>query len=118
MCNPSDCFKTIKVFAPDCNSGHFNIGGLPRITQVEINELKQNKLTIIPNPAQNNEVTILSPENKTFIEIFNSEGRIIKTHNFYGSESKMDVHLFSPGLYIVRYHFGDKQYKNTKLIKL
>lgn len=115
-CNNRDCFKTVKVYKPNCSSGHFD-GGQPR-TNIAESSKELNVLSIIPNPVTSSEIRIISPYSTTFVDVFDYDGKIVETFSFQGNEVSKDISYLNRGVYILRYHAGNKFFKSTKLVKL
>jgi hypothetical protein len=73
---------------------------------------------IIPNPAKDEFVLIMSSEN--FIEakltIFKVDGQQISTHNLLQTKTKINVSELSPGIYILNINIDGKPF-NKRLVK-
>jgi hypothetical protein len=71
-------------------------------------------ISIFPNPSSD-KIKIISPD-KTFFEISNINGQIIKTINHDSGETSVDIRDLSSGVYIVRAK-TDKEIVIKKIIK-
>lgn len=60
----------------------------------------ENRFVIFPNPATN-EIKILGFRNG-LIEMFNMEGKIVKTFNKHRPEATMDISKLSAGVYVIK----------------
>lgn len=72
--------------------------------------------TIIPNPTENN-INIESKQNIDLIEIFDVNGRIIKSINTDATNYKVDISSLLTGEYIIKVT-SDRKSSTKKIIKL
>lgn len=98
------CFKTVKIFQPDCASGDFDGDKLykPSVTLENIYQ-PHDALSIVPNPIDNNELRILSKLDQTSIEIYNTASSLVHQSTFLGSEYKWNMTNVPSGIYFVKY---------------
>ena len=98
-------FSGINSFNNDVRTSiaEINLRGTDIISPNAVSDLEQeNKiLKIYPNPVKDILNIQLSKPQKTFVEIYNSYGMVVKTKTINGSTS-MDVSVLSKGIYIIR----------------
>ncbi|AZQ65547.1 T9SS type A sorting domain-containing protein [Flammeovirga pectinis] len=124
--------NTITITFPD-NSGHvsslamrvFNFS-LPvertfdlqmPPTAIEGTQLSNNNLVLLPNPSQQEQVSVIVKGNKIpeYIEFVDLSGKVVLTEKMGVNTKKIEVKSLKNGIYIVRVHL-DKQVLTQKLI--
>lgn len=87
-------------------------------TFLAVNEVeKSNSINLFPNPTTQY-ISIASPLTKIDeVEIFNSEGRLVKKAVIRNETDKIDVKDFASGVYYVRTYNGRNFIKSMKFIK-
>lgn len=83
-----------------------------------VNDLeKATSINLFPNPTTQY-ISIASPLVKiNEVEIFNSEGRLMKKVSVKNETDKIDVNDFATGVYYVRTYNGKEFIKSMKFIK-
>lgn len=75
------------------------------------------KIMVFPNPTTHY-ISISSPTTKIDeIEIFNSEGRLIKKSEIRNETTKVDINDFPTGMYYIRAYGKGNFIKSMKFIK-
>ena len=64
------------------------------------NDLLDGHLNVFPNPAS--DYLIIETTEKTFIEILNIEGQLLKRLEANGNKINVDISMFSSGVYIIK----------------
>jgi len=64
-------------------------------------DINQNKLSAYPNPA-NNQVNITGMQGETTIELFNSNGSLVKTVRTQESNLSLSIESLSDGIYLLK----------------
>jgi hypothetical protein len=85
---------------------------------LSVNDIeKANSINLFPNPTTQY-ISIASPLTKiNEVEIFNSEGRLIKRVSINNETDKIDVRDFAAGVYFVRTYNEKAFVKSMKFIK-
>lgn len=92
------------------NGGDTFIAKLSKSLSLKDNPILFNDISIYPVPVRD-KLNVEIPQ-KSIIEIINDKGRIIKTLDFYGGQTIIDLENFKNGVYILR-----AQSKNEIVIK-
>jgi hypothetical protein len=71
---------------------------------------------VYPNPARDRLNIKCNKTKGTFVEIFNSVGRIYTASSFYSQEITIDLSQFSPGLYFVKINGANKVFWIEKIV--
>jgi len=121
-CINSDCYKTIYVPNPDCDTrGEIEKKGIEnRSGNTENSNRKhpeKGKLSVIPNPFNTEEVILHSTLKRTVFEIFDMSGHIIQHGDFKGREYKLKM-TAPPGIYFIKYYNKTNKPEIVKIIKL
>lgn len=116
-CVADNCYKIIKVFKPDCKSGHFDPASPAKISDTK-EIIEKAGIQVIPNPINQQEVRILSSLDKSSIEIYNSTAILVHKTHFIGSEYRWNMSHLSAGSYFVKYHDGNGNIQTIKFLKL
>lgn len=116
-CVTDNCYKVIKVFEPDCNSGHFDSSSPPRISNTKDDDVPSD-LTVIPNPINQQEIRIVSSLARSSIEIYNITGMSVHKTEFTGSEHRWNMSHLPSGNYFVKYQDDDGNIRTIKFVKL
>lgn len=75
----------------------------------------KNQISVYPNPA-NEHVYIKNETNQSLpIEIYDAQGRIIKTVNIEKGKNKINISSLNSGIYIIRY-FKDSHFHIQKIV--
>lgn len=69
-------------------------------TTIIVNEIKDNKFSLFPNPAKT-ELTIKTTQNKIMV-IYNYLGVVVLTKTLENNETKLDISNLASGIYFVR----------------
>jgi len=64
-------------------------------------DINQEKLSVYPNPA-NNQVNITGMQGETTIELFNSNGSLVKTVRTQESNLSFSIESLSDGIYLLK----------------
>ena len=74
-----------------------------RIQRVNENILKENRINIFPNPANDYvKFKLLSKTNISFIEIINIQGILVNQQKIVNNQNTIDVSDLSVGMYIIK----------------
>ena len=93
----------------------FNINGFP--DAINEQRLHINKANIYPNPAHDFlNVDLLSPVNISYIEIFNAQGILVKSHVLANNQNTLDLRDLNCGIYLLKI-YTDNGCVVKKLIK-
>jgi len=87
-------------------------------TEIVSAELPEQKITIHPNPTKGEicvEISPLKPEEKKFMQLFDSAGRLLETKKISSGRTNLKI-SGSPGAYLLNIHLGTNVSK-WKIIK-
>ncbi|MBK8628366.1 MAG: T9SS type A sorting domain-containing protein [Saprospiraceae bacterium] len=116
-CISENCYKVIRVFEPDCDSGHFDSSSPPRISNIT-DDIVSGDLKVIPNPINQQEVRIVSSLTRSSIEIYNTTATLVHKTEFAGSEYRWNMSHLPSGNYFVKYQDLDGNIRTIKFVKL
>jgi hypothetical protein len=81
-----------------------------------ITEINQDKISIAPNPASS-EISIISEEMFSQINIYSTQGNIVYTEHLNANESTISINELNEGLYIVQIRLSKGKTINKRIIK-
>lgn len=81
-----------------------------------ITEINQDKISIAPNPASS-EISIISEEMFSQINIYSTQGNIVYTEHLNANESTISINELNEGLYIVQIRLSNGKTINKRIIK-
>jgi hypothetical protein len=68
---------------------------------LQVESLKSEQFGIYPNPS-NGEITCASDQNLELIEVWNMDGKLIRTVPANGKETKLDLSQLNAGVYLIK----------------
>lgn len=111
--NDQKTIKTNTMAGPRASLLNSNACTFLSVNDVE----KVNSINLFPNPTTQY-ISIASPLVKiNEVEIFNSEGRLVKKASINNETDKIDVKDFAAGVYYVRTYNNNDFIKSMKFIK-
>jgi hypothetical protein len=116
-CIADNCYKVVRVFEPDCDSGHFDSSSPPRISNTT-EDIVSYEMKVIPNPINQQEIRIVSSLTRSSIEIYNTTALLVHKTEFTGSEFRWNMSHLPSGNYFVKYQDNDGNIRTIKFVKL
>lgn len=114
-CSDPQCFKTIFVPKPDCTDPGFSTNGRSKMPK---KHRKNAKVSVMPNPIQNNEFIILSDLDITEFEVYDLSGKRICNGVFEGRRHQVSNVNLESGIYLLKYITINGKAETTKFVKL
>ncbi|WP_179334461.1 endonuclease [Winogradskyella costae] len=86
-----------------------------RWESLSVADVQQDHIKMFPNPANGNEVTILSNQD-IIVEVFNILGKKVTVQNITSNQTKLNISELTTGVYIVKLN-SDNGSQTKRLIK-
>lgn len=84
------------------NNGKMFYSGIVRIVQ-----LKNQPISVFPNPAKNI-ITVSGLQQKGSIKLLNADGKLLLKQNVYAQSVTIDIEKYSSGTYLIQYQSDNK----------